>query len=288
MKLSESAQRRLAGKWGGLEASLIRDSHFPTSSDLVEKFISKNMFQWQNSDDLTDQELFSNLPVVREVVEKWAERRISIIQSSQSEDALRAPLMFKTLLFSKSEQIHFASDGHNWLGKADIAKELSRYRPWSIRHAAAFYGGLSQLQKKMRRIVIATKSPTELKFFDFWWQMESNLDRPMLFPQVWGTVGGKFWLDIEGKHLPVHFDFGFVNSENKSKILIECDSMKYHSGSREYQLDRDRQNVAERLGWSVRRFTFQDVDRTIEKCFKNLYPDIAPYDSLYKSIYSRT
>ena len=96
-------------------------------------------------------------------------------------------------------------------------------------------------------------------------------DRPALFPQVQGHTSGKFWqLNSQNETRPLHFDFGLVNVVSRQKLIIEIDSRRYHSHDQEYPADRDRQNIAEEAGWSVRRFTYQDVTQRIDHCFTNI------------------
>jgi REase_MTES_1575 len=128
----------------------------------------------------------------------------------------------------------------------------------------------------MEAIAKASGSPSEQRFFEAWWELTDDEDRPMLFPQVHGHTSGKFWLNISEKQVvALHFDFGLINIVRKSKVLVECDSRKYHSAERQYQSDRDRQNVAEKQGWSVRRFTYEDIMKRTTQCFDNLADDLA-------------
>jgi hypothetical protein len=182
--------------------------------------------------------------------------------------------MFKSLKYGRRHSINFGSVGTNWHKKAEIAKQLSRYRPWSIQHAVEVQGGRANLYSHMTSIVNASKSPTEKNFFEAWWNLSPQDDRPMLFPQVSGHTSGKFWLNSPTRVVPIHFDFGLVNVVRRTKILIECDSRRHHSSDDRYQDDRDRQNIAEKEGWSVRRFTYEDVKGRIDQCFTNLQDDI--------------
>jgi len=57
-------------------------------------------------------------------------------------------------------------------------------------------------------------------------------------------------------------------------VLLECDSRRYHSDDKRYQSDRDRQNIAVEAGWSVRRFTYEDIMERLDRCFENLEADL--------------
>ena len=132
-------------------------------------------------------------------------------------------------------------------------------------------GGREPLHQHMRQIVERSGSPSELFFFDAWWNLTQETDRPMMFPQVQGHTSGKFWQKVsDDKVIAVHFDFGLVNVTTRAKVIIECDSRRYHSQDQRYQADRDRQNIAEREGWSARRFTYEDVTRKVDYCLDNL------------------
>jgi very-short-patch-repair endonuclease len=42
-------------------------------------------------------------------------------------------------------------------------------------------------------------------------------------------------------------------------VAIEADGFAFHSGSEEFQIDRERQNVIVLHGWQVLRFTWLDL-----------------------------
>ncbi len=275
MALSEEAEKRLAGLWGSYDFWLIRDRHFFTASDMVERFLEKYQKSWLRSSHQVDAELASHPKSVRKLITEWAERKLATIIESDSADTIRTHIMFKQLLYGKYQSLNFGSVGTNWKKKAEIAKELTLYRPWSVAHAAAVLVNKQKLWSHMNSIVKEAGSPSEQRFFEEWWKLTNDVDRPMLFPQVHGHTSGKFWLPIsDDEVVPLHFDFGLVNVMKRSKVLIECDSRRYHSDDRRYQSDRDRQNVAEKSGWSVRRFTYEDIMKRIDQCFENLVDDL--------------
>lgn len=275
MQLSQESYRRLSGLWGGYDFRIIRDWHFPTASDLVEKFLDYYTKLRAKSKKPSDQELSKKIKEVKKILYNWAHAKIAKIIQESSLETVQAHIMFKRLHYGDYDTINFGSIGVNWKKKSEIAKELRRYRPWSMDHAIAVFKGRGKLYQHMMAIVSNTRSPTEKKFCTAWWNLTDITDRPMLFPQVMGYTSGKFWLEIsDDKMIPVHFDFGFVNVVTRNKILVECDSRRYHSRDRDYQADRERQNIAEKLGWSVRRFTYEDVMSKLDRCFENLKDDL--------------
>jgi hypothetical protein len=160
----------------------------------------------------------------------------------ESIEVIRAQIMFKQLHYGRGKIMDFGCTGSGWKRKDEIANELGLYRPWSIVHVAAKLGAPREAYRHMQRIVEDSNSPTELAFFKAWWAFSDDLNRPMLFAQVNGHTSGKFCLPTSKEEsVPVHFDFGLVNVVKKSKILIECDSRRYHSDDERYQGDRDRQ-----------------------------------------------
>jgi hypothetical protein len=67
------------------------------------------------------------------------------------------------------------------------------------------------------------ETPREAEFFEGWWKMTDEVDRPMLFPQVWGHTSGKLWLESGDKGFPAFFSFGLVNVVSRTKLLIQCE-----------------------------------------------------------------
>lgn len=49
MALSDSAINSLAGLWGSYDFYLIRDRHFKTTSDMVERFLDRYQPRWKKS-----------------------------------------------------------------------------------------------------------------------------------------------------------------------------------------------------------------------------------------------
>jgi hypothetical protein len=276
MALSEEARGRLVGLWGSYDFCLIRDRHFVTASDMVERFLEKYQASWPKSRHPVDAELANHPNSVRRLLTEWAEHKVAKVAESDSAETIRTHIMCKQLLYGRSQSINFGSMGTNWKTKAEIARELALYRPWSVAHAAAVLGDRKKLRRQMEAIVKVSGSPSEQRFFDAWWELTDDMDRPMLFPQVQGHTSGKFWLNVSEKRVvPIHFDFGFINVVTRSKVLVECDSRKYHSDEARYQSDRDRQNVAAKGGWSVRRFTYEDIMKRTTQCFDNLVDDLS-------------
>lgn len=275
MPLTLEANRRLAGMWGGYDFQLIRDRHFITATELVERFLDQHEKYWPRSREPLDVELSREPQAVRRLIEDWARRKLERILAENSSETLRAHIMFKQLHYGSRYTIGFGSNGINWRKKTEVAEELAHYHPWSIAHATEHLGGRAAAHRHFRNIVQASGSPSELEFFDAWWDLTPDTDRPMLFPQVQGHTSGKFWQAISREEvIPVHFDFGLVNTVTREKLIVEIDSQRYHSADPRYQADRDRQNIAEREGWSVRRYTYRDVMQRVSYCFSNLLPHL--------------
>lgn len=275
MPLSEQAHRRLAGFWGSYDFNLIKDKHFVTAADLAERFLEKYTARWSRSHERLDLELTRENKAVRRLIEAWAQSKLQRILTQKSSETLRTHIMFKRLHYGHNSVIGFGSDGLNWRRKEKIAEELLLYRPWSISHAIDRIGNSAALYQHFRQIVRGSGSPAELIFFDAWRALNLDKDRPALFPQVQGHTSGKFWqLNSQNETRPLHFDFGLVNVVSRQKLIIEIDSRRYHSHDQEYPADRDRQNIAEEAGWSVRRFTYQEVTQRIDHCFTNIGPHL--------------
>ena len=273
MPLSKRAHSRLAGLWGSYDFNLIRDKHFVNEEDLVARFLEKYTAHWSQSHKGVDLELVRKPKAVRRLIADWARSKLQQILVQKSAATLQTHIMFKQLHYGSSSVIGFGSDGTNWRKKKEIAEELLLYRPWSIDHAINRIGNREALQRHFRHIVRCSNSPSELMFFDAWWALNRDGDRPALFPQVHGHTSGKLWQPISQYEVtPLHFDFGLVNVVARQKLIIEIDSRRYHSHDQKYQADRERQNIAERAGWSVRRFTYQDVSERIDYCFTNIDP----------------
>jgi len=233
--------------------------------------LEKNEPYWLQSSEPIDREFIEKPNAVRRVLKGWSTNKIQRIHEEDSLDTLRSHIMFKQLHYGDNQSMNFGSIGTNWKKKNEIADELALYRPWSVSHAINIYRTRKKLFNSMERLVGKSQSPTEERFFDAWWNLTRDDDRPMLFPQVHGHTSGKFWQEISKNNvIPLHFDFGIVNALSREKIIVEIDSRRYHSNDQRYQADRDRQNIAELEGWSVRRFTYEDVMQRIEYCFENL------------------
>ncbi|HEX6300903.1 MAG TPA: type IV toxin-antitoxin system AbiEi family antitoxin domain-containing protein [Acidimicrobiia bacterium] len=52
-------------------------------------------------------------------------------------------------------------------------------------------------------------------------------------------------------------DFAYIDEE----IIVECDSMRWHGTPESFQLDRQRDNLAQLAGWIVLRFTWEDITK---------------------------
>ena len=60
---------------------------------------------------------------------------------------------------------------------------------------------------------------------------------------------------LDGGRFVGRFDFAYPDA----KLIIEVDGYRWHSGNQAWQRDRKRDNVLNRLGWTILRFTAEDL-----------------------------
>ena len=60
---------------------------------------------------------------------------------------------------------------------------------------------------------------------------------------------------LEGSRVIGRFDFAYP----EAKVVIEVDGYRWHSGNQAWQRDRRRNNDLNRLGWTILRFTAEDL-----------------------------
>src|SRR5882762_1905237 len=126
MALSEEAKRSLAGIWGSYDFYLIRDRHFKTASDMVERFLETYQHSWNSSSRPFGAEFAKNLKEIRNLLTEWADKKLTVVTEDNSIQTIQANVMFKQLLYGQ-ESINFGSIGTNWKKKTEIAKELESY-----------------------------------------------------------------------------------------------------------------------------------------------------------------
>jgi len=171
---------------------------------MADRFLEKYEAYWSKSQRSTDRELATRPKQVRNLVTEWAERKLERMAEEQSIATLQTNIMFKQLHFGRSDTINFGSIRANWKKKTENAEELERYKPWSVAHAAAAFDGKNEMLRHIRTLIPSSAS-VQRKFFDGWWDLTNDLDRPMLFPQVHGHTTGKLWLKVsEDKSIPLH------------------------------------------------------------------------------------
>jgi very-short-patch-repair endonuclease len=76
---------------------------------------------------------------------------------------------------------------------------------------------------------------------------------------------------MDGAKVIGRFDFAYP----AAKLIIEVDGYRWHSGKHAWQKDRERDNALNRLGWTVLRFTAEDLRRprlVISQIRDVLYP----------------
>ena len=105
MPLTESARKRLAGMWGSYDFSLIRDKHFVTASDLVERFLEHYERLWPGSHEPLDHELACKPQAIRVLLAEWAQRKLDRVIQAESVETIRAHIMFKELHYGRQHTI---------------------------------------------------------------------------------------------------------------------------------------------------------------------------------------
>ena len=76
----------------------------------------------------------------------------------------------------------------------------------------------------------------------------------------------QYYVKVEKKYYCL--DFGIFC--RKGNIDVECDGEKYHTLSESLIRDRNRNNDLTSLGWSVLRFSGEEIDQGIKNCFVNV------------------
>lgn len=265
MALSDAAKTALAGMWGGYEFYLIRDRHFNCAAEIVDRFLEHYHPIWSRLRRPADLEFLENPEEVRNLLMPWAEDKLSRTEADDSLSTIEANILFKQLLYGQ-EGINFGSSGTNWKKKTEIAKELQQYKPWSVAHAAATYGGKDKLRQHVISIIDEFgSSSAEKTFFKGWWELSEDIDRPMLFPQVWGHTSGKLWL-----HTPAFFSFGLVNVLSRAKVLIECEPEPSKINGQWTEAMNSKRNLAVKGGWLAFQFSYDDVMINLRNCFERL------------------
>lgn len=265
MALSDAAKTSLKGMWGGYEFYLIRDQHFNNAAEIVDRFIEHYQPMWQRLRRPPDIEFLENLEEVRSLLMPWAAGKLSRTEADDSLSTIEANILFKQLQYGQ-EEINFGSSGTNWKKKIEIAKELQQYKPWSLAHAAAIYGGKDNLRQHVISIIEKSgSSPADKTFFKGWWELSENLDRPMLFPQVWGHTSGKLWL-----HTPAFFSFGLINVLTRAKVLIECEPEPSKLDRQWKERMNSKKDLAEKNDWVLAQFSYDEVTDNLQNCFERL------------------
>src|SRR5258708_4309041 len=116
MALSDSAINSLAGLWGSYDFYLIRDRHFKTASDLVERFLDRYQPRWKKSPRDLDKEFANHSKAVRELLTEWAEKKLAVVAENEALLTLQSNIMFKQLLYD-GQTINFGSVDTNWKKK---------------------------------------------------------------------------------------------------------------------------------------------------------------------------
>lgn len=271
MALSSTSLDSLAGLWGSYDFFLIRDKHFTSASDMVDRFLDHYQGWWKRSPQSVHKEFAANPKEVKKLLTEWAEKKLASVDEAGSLDSLATNIMFKQLLYA-DDAINFGSIKTNWKKKVEIAAELKQYKPWSVAHAAASLGGRKKLRKHMEAILDADGSSRDREFFDAWWELSDDDDRPMLFPQVWGHTSGKLWLPVGESAVPARFSFGLINVASRSKLLIECLRKSVSTDEALKSVMTRKKNLAAQHGWLLFEFTNSQVKSELQECLDAIAP----------------
>ena len=140
------------------------------------------------------------------------------------------------------------------LALAMRALTQGRISPEDLREANARLtriAGRPQLERILREVARGTRSEAERALRD-------RLGRA-------GIEGWISSLEVRAGGHDYHVDFGFEDI----RLAVEVDGRAFHSDPRSFQIDRERQNDLVAAGWTVLRFTWDDVvlrpDRTIAR-----------------------
>jgi hypothetical protein len=108
----------------------------------------------------------------------------------------------------------------------------------------------------MDRLEWAGRTESELE--DLFRRLVSDTAIPMPQPQV--------VVKDESGVFVGRFDFGYRDI----RVLIELDSKRWHLDPEVFERDRDKQNRAQQLGWTVYRFTWQQITTSPESVLGTL------------------
>ena len=108
MSLTDPATR---GSVGGYDFCLIRERHFITPPDRVERFLEKYQGFWSRSADSIDSELDRKEKFVRALLDEWAKRKLAKSLEEGSVGTIRAHIMFTRLHYGRQYSINFGSTG---------------------------------------------------------------------------------------------------------------------------------------------------------------------------------
>jgi hypothetical protein len=119
-------------------------------------------------------------------------------------------------------------------------------------------------------------SSREAEFFEAWWGLSNDDDRPMLFPQVWGHTTGKMWIPSNQTAFPAKFSFGLVDVTSRSKVLIQCLPKPSSIDAEAQSLLAEKRNLAAQGGWLLFEFPSSQVKSDLDSCF-NVIEDFLTY-----------
>jgi len=76
------------------------------------------------------------------------------------------------------------------------------------------------------------------------------------------------------------FFLDFAIFSKQRNIDVECDGDKHHSAKPDVKRDKRRNNILESKGWSVLRYTTDDISKNLDKCIRQVKETINRYGGL--------
>lgn len=162
-------------------------------------------------------------------------------------------------------------------------EELSSlpYKPWTVAHVETI------LKNKYSKDLLSvlnelSLSPIEIQFYKKWVSdYYSNPNNPALLPEISGSQikiycykdpNGVYYSDYKEGRIPVNvrYDFGVINYEKQTMILIELDGHDYHEAKPDRINDSIKRTIGVNDGWQVLVFTGTQVYSRPQETFDSI------------------